>query len=121
MAKKHIHVADANVLIMGLAFKENCTDHRNSRVLDLIKEFKKFNCNLSIYDPWVNKNEANVEYNIQLIDKPIKNNYDAIVLAVAHDEFKTLSEEQIRVFGKDSHVLYDVKYLLKANESDGRL
>ena len=121
MTKKHIHVADANVLIMGLAFKENCTDHRNSRVLDLIKEFKKFNCNVSIYDPWVNKNEANDEYNIQLIDKPIKNNYDAIVLAVAHDEFKTLSEEQIRAFGKDNHVLYDVKYLLKANESDGRL
>ena len=121
MAKKHIHVADANVLIMGLAFKENCTDHRNSRVLDLIKEFKKFNCNVSIYDPWVNKNEANDEYNIQLIDKPIKNNYDAIVLAVAHDEFKTLSEEQIRAFGKDNHVLYDVKYLLKASESDGRL
>ena len=121
MAKKHIHVADANVLIMGLAFKENCTDHRNSRVLDLIKEFKKFNCNVSIYDPWVNKNEANDEYNIQLIDKPIKNNYDAIVLAVAHDEFKKLSEEQIRAFGKDNHVLYDVKYLLKANESDGRL
>ena len=121
MTKKHIHVADANVLIMGLAFKENCTDHRNSRVLDLIKEFKKFNCNVSIYDPWVNKNEANDEYNIQLIDKPIKNNYDAIVLAVAHDEFKKLSEEQIRAFGKDNHVLYDVKYLLKANESDGRL
>ena len=121
MTKKHIHVADANVLIMGLAFKENCTDHRNSRVLDLIKEFKKFNCNVNIYDPWVNKNEANNEYNIQLIDKPIKNNYDAIVLAVAHDEFKTLSEEQIRAFGKDNHVLYDVKYLLKANESDGRL
>ena len=121
MTKKHIHIADANVLIMGLTFKENCTDHRNTRVIDLVKEFKKFNCNVDIYDPWVNKNEANDEYNIQLIDKPTNGKYDAIVLAVAHDEFKALSEEQIRAYGKVNHILYDIKYLLKANESDGRL
>ena len=83
--------------------------------------FKKFNCNVNIYDPWVNKNEANDEYNIQLIDKPTNGKYDAIVLAVAHDEFKALSEEQIRAYGKVNHILYDIKYLLKANESDGRL
>ena len=65
--------------------------------------FKKFNCNVNIYDPWVNKKEVNDEYNIQLIDKPIKNNYDAIVLAVVHDEFKTLSEKQIRAYGKVNH------------------
>ena len=121
MTKKHIHIADANVLIMGLTFKENCTDHRNTRVIDLVEEFKKFNCNVDIYDPWVNKNEANDEYNIQLIDKPTNGKYDAIVLAVAHDEFKALSEEQIRAYGKVNHILYDIKYLLKANESDGRL
>ena len=69
-------------------------------MLDLIKEFKKFNCNVDVYDPWVNKNEANDEYNIQLIDKPTNGKYDAIVLAVAHDEFKALSEEQIRAYGK---------------------
>jgi len=87
----------------------------------LVKVFKSFNCNVDIYDPWVNKNKAAHEYNIQLIDKPKKNSYDAIVLAVAHDEFKALSEDQIRAFGKVNHVLYDIKYLLKANESDGRL
>jgi UDP-N-acetyl-D-galactosamine dehydrogenase len=106
---------------MGLSFKENCSDHRNTRVIDLIKLFKSFNCNVDVYDPWVNKYQAVQEYNIKLIDKPIKDQYDAIVLAVAHDEFKSLSEKQIRAFGKDNHVLYDIKYLLKANESDGRL
>ena len=121
MRKKNIHVANANILIMGLSFKENCSDHRNTRVIDLIKLFKSFNCNVDVYDPWVNKYQAVQEYNIKLIDKPIKDQYDAIVLAVAHDEFKSLSEKQIRAFGKDNHVLYDIKYLLKANESDGRL
>ena len=121
MSKKHIHIANANILIMGLAFKENCPDYRNTRVIDLVKEFESFNCNVDVHDPWVNKNQAAHEYNIQLIDKPIKGNYDAIVIAVAHDEFKALTENQIRAFGKVNHVLYDIKYLLKANESDGRL
>ena len=121
MTKKNIHVSNANILIMGLSFKENCSDHRNTRVIDLIKLFKSFNCNVDVYDPWVNKFQAVQEYNIKLIDKPIKDQYDAIVLAVAHDEFKSLSEKQIRAFGKDNHILYDIKYLLKANESDGRL
>ena len=121
MTKKHIHISDANVLIMGLTFKENCPDHRNSRAVDLVKQFKSFNCNVDVYDPWVNKNQALKEYNIQPIDKPIKSKYDAIIIAVAHDEFKLLTEEQIRTYGKDKHVLYDIKYLLKASESDGRL
>jgi UDP-N-acetyl-D-galactosamine dehydrogenase len=121
MTKKHIHVADSHVLIMGITFKENCPDHRNTRVIDLVKEFKSFNCDVDVYDPWVNKDQAQYEYNIKFIDKPIKGKYDAIVIAVAHDEFKILTEDQIRAFGKDSHILYDIKYLLKANESDGRL
>jgi UDP-N-acetyl-D-galactosamine dehydrogenase len=121
MSKKHIHIANANILIMGLAFKENCPDYRNTRVIDLVKEFESFNCNVDVHDPWVNKNQAAHEYNIQLIDKPIKGNYDAIVIAVVHDEFKALTEDKIRAFGKVNHVLYDIKYLLKANESDGRL
>jgi UDP-N-acetyl-D-galactosamine dehydrogenase len=121
MTKKRIHVVDANVLILGLTFKENCPDIRNTRVVDLVEEFEGFNCNIDIYDPWVDKDEAVHEYGIKLIDQPIEGKYDAILLAVAHDEFKELSLEQIKAFGKDNHVLYDIKYLLKANEVDGRL
>jgi UDP-N-acetyl-D-glucosamine/UDP-N-acetyl-D-galactosamine dehydrogenase len=121
MTMKRIHIVDSNILIMGLTFKENCPDLRNTRVVDLVKEFEDFNCNVDVYDPCVDKDEAVHEYNIKLIDKPIKNKYDAILLAVAHDKFKALSMEQIRVYGKENHVLYDIKYLLKANESDGRL
>ena len=76
---------------------------------------------MDVYDPWIDKEEEVNEYNIKPIDKPIKGKYDAILLAVAHDKFKALSMEQIRVYGKENHVLYDIKYLLKANESDGRL
>ena len=121
MTKKRIHVVDANILIMGLTFKENCPDIRNTRVVDLVEEFKGFNCNVDVYDPWVDKDEAVHEYGIKPIDQPVEGKYDAILLAVAHDEFKELSLEQIKAFGKGSHVLYDIKYLLDANEVDGRL
>jgi UDP-N-acetyl-D-galactosamine dehydrogenase len=121
MTKKRIHVVDSNILIMGLTFKENCPDLRNTRVVDLVEEFEGFNCNVDVYDPWVNKDEAVHEYNIKPIDRLVEGKYDAILLAVAHDEFKALTVEQIRAYGKDRHVLYDIKYLLKANESDGRL
>jgi UDP-N-acetyl-D-galactosamine dehydrogenase len=112
---------DANVLIMGLTFKENCPDLRNTRIVDVVEEFEGFNCNVDVFDPWVDKEEAVREYNIKPIDQPVEGKYDAILLAVAHDEFKELSLEQIKAFGKDNHVLYDIKYLLGANEVDGRL
>ena len=121
MTKKRIQIAEANILIMGFTFKENCPDYRNTRVVDLVKEFKSFSCNVDVYDPWVNKNQVAKEYKIEPIDKPIKDKYDAIVIAVAHNEFKSLTEKQIRSYGKSNHVLYDIKYLLKANQSDGRL
>jgi UDP-N-acetyl-D-galactosamine dehydrogenase len=121
MTKKRIHVVGSNVLIMGLTFKENCPDLRNTRVVDLVEEFEDFNCNVDVYDPWVDKNEAIHEYDIKPIDQPVEGKYDAILLAVAHDEFKELTLEQIKAFGKDNHVLYDIKYLLDANEVDGRL
>jgi UDP-N-acetyl-D-glucosamine/UDP-N-acetyl-D-galactosamine dehydrogenase len=121
MTKKRIQIAEANILIMGLTFKENCPDHRNTRVVDLVKEFKSFSCNVDVYDPWVNKNQVAEEYKIEPIDKIIKGKYHAIVIAVAHNEFKSLTESQIRAYGKDNHVLYDIKYLLKEKESDGRL
>ena len=121
MTKKRIHVVDANVLIMGLTFKENCPDIRNTRVVDLVEEFEGFNCNVDVYDPWIDKDEVIHEYGFKPIDQPVEGKYDAILLAVAHDEFKELSLEQIKAFGKDNHVLYDIKYLLDANEVDGRL
>ena len=121
MTKKCIHILDSNVLIMGLTFKENCPDLRNTRVVDLVKEFESCNCNVDVYDPWVDKDQAEHEYSIKLIDQPEVGKYDAILLAVAHDEFKELSLDQIKAFSKDNHVLYDIKYLLNANEVDGRL
>jgi len=121
MTKKRIHVVDANVLIMGLTFKENCPDIRNTRVVDLVNAFNEFNCNVDVYDPWVNKDEAVHEFGIRPINSPIQGQYDAIVIAVAHDQFKTLSSEEIRLFGKVNHVLYDIKYLLTLDEVDGRL
>ena len=121
MTKKRIHIIDANILIMGLTFKENCPDLRNTRVVDLVEEFKGFNCNVDVYDPWVDKQEANHEYGITPVDSLAKGKYDAIVLAVLHDEFKKMSVKEINDLGKDNFVLYDIKYLLKANQVDGRL
>tara|TARA_B100000214_G_scaffold349370_1_gene302176 strand:+ start:53 stop:1327 length:1275 start_codon:yes stop_codon:yes gene_type:complete len=121
MNKKGIYLEGANILIMGLAFKENCPDIRNTKVVDLIKAFEDMKCNVDVYDPWVNQDVALNEYQIKLIKKPIKGRYDAIVLAVAHDTFKDLSSKQINAFGKDIHVIYDIKYLLRSENVDGRL
>tara|TARA_Y100000389_G_C17309926_1_gene437424 strand:- start:509 stop:910 length:402 start_codon:yes stop_codon:yes gene_type:complete len=118
---RNIQIEGANILIMGLTFKENCPDHRNTRIIDLVRKFKSFNCNVDVYDPWVNKKLVATEYKIKPINKPEKDKYDAIILAVSHDEFKSLTENQIRSYGKNNHVLYDVKYLLRENQSDGRL
>ena len=121
MIKKRIHVADANVLIMGLTFKENCPDLRNTRVIDLVSEFENFNCNVDVYDPWADQAEAYREYGITPVSEPTNSNYDAIVLAVAHDEFKQMTLSQIKAFGKDNHVIYDIKYIFEAYQVDGRL
>jgi len=121
MTKKRIHVVDSKILIMGLTFKENCPDLRNTRVVDLIAEFKSFNCHVDVYDPWVDKQEAEEEYGITPIEVPQTDAYDAVILAVAHDEFKTLGAEQMHSYGKEQHVLYDIKYLLDTNDVDGRL
>ena len=121
MSKKDIHIEDANILIMGLTFKENCPDLRNTQVVDLVEVLEGFKCNVEIYDPWVDKNEALNEYDINLIDQPVAGKYDGILLAVAHGQFKDLSLEQIKKFGKSVHVIYDIKYILNANEVDGRL
>ena len=121
MTKKKIKIKQSNILIMGLTFKENCPDYRNTRVIDLVKEFESLGCNVDIYDPWVDKKRVADEYKIDPISEPTKGKYDAIIIAVAHNEFKLLSEDLFRSYGKSNHILYDVKYLLKSNESDGRL
>ena len=121
MTKKDISINGANILMMGLAFKENCPDIRNTKVVDLIEELNNYNCSVDVYDPWVDKLEAMNEYNIKLTNAPSKGKYDAIVLAVAHDRFKDYSPNEIKDFGKDNHVIYDIKYLLSADHVDGRL
>ena len=121
MKGKGINLSNSNVLIMGLAFKENCPDIRNTKVVDLIKAFEDLTCNVDVYDPWVNQDVALNEYEIELIKEPTKGRYDAIVLAVAHDTFKDFSSNQIKAFGKDIHVIYDIKYLLSSENVDGRL
>ena len=121
MSKKGISIEGANILIMGLSFKENCPDIRNTKVVDLVDEFISFKCSIDVYDPWVDKDEALNKYNIKLIEHPEKDKYDSIVLAVAHDQFRNFSSKEIMAFGKDKHVIYDIKYLLDINEVDGRL
>ena len=121
MIAKHISVENSHVLIMGLSFKENCPDIRNTRVIDLVDEFKSLKCNVDVYDPWVDKAQALKEFNINLLDLPIKNKYDAIILAVSHNDFRVLSEQDVRIYGKVNHILYDIKYIFKADEIDGRL
>tara|TARA_A100001011_G_scaffold353150_1_gene394459 strand:- start:717 stop:1991 length:1275 start_codon:yes stop_codon:yes gene_type:complete len=121
MDNKKIKVEHSNVLIMGFTFKENCPDLRNTRVIDLVYEFENRGCNVDVYDPHANKDTAKLEYDIQPIEQPEKGKYDAILLAVAHDEFKQLSIEKIKSFGNKKFVIYDIKYLLNLDEVDGRL
>jgi len=121
MTKKRLQVEGAKVLVMGLTFKENCPDLRNTRVVDIVRELKDYNCQVDVYDPWVGAEEAEHEYNLTPIAKPHDGAYDAIILAVAHREFKEMGAARIRALGKPGAVLYDLKYVLTANESDLRL
>lgn len=105
MLKRCIMVQGARVLIMGLSFKENCPDLRNTRVVDMVKELQDYNVDVDVFDPWVNPNEAQHEYGIHPVTQLVPNTYDAIILAVSHDEFKTMGEEKIRALGKEQHVL----------------
>ena len=121
MLKRRIHVDGARVLVMGLTFKENCPDLRNTKVVDIIRELADYNIQVDVYDPWVNPEEAEHEYGLKPIMMPASNTYDGIILAVAHNQFRSLGAENIRKYGKAEHVLYDLKYLLSASESDIRL
>jgi len=121
MTKKRIQVEGAKVLVMGLTFKENCPDLRNTRVVDIVAELKDYNCEVEVYDPWVAVEEAQHEYGITPISKPNSGIYDAIILAVAHHQFKDMGAAAIRVLAKPVSVLYDLKYVLSTQESDLRL
>jgi len=121
LTRKRVHVVGANILILGLAFKENCPDLRNTRVVDIVAELTNYHANVDIYDPWVDKEEAEREYSIVPINTPAKKHYDAIILAVAHEEFISLGADAIREFGKADSVLYDIKSILPKDSVDARL
>jgi len=121
MIKRRIQVDGARVLIMGLTFKENCPDLRNTRVVDILRELVDYNVVVDIFDPWVDAEEAQREYGFTPVAEPRRESYDAVVLAVAHDEFRSLGAKAIRAFGKMDHVLYDLKYILRPEEADLRL
>ncbi|OAE09643.1 Vi polysaccharide biosynthesis UDP-N-acetylglucosamine C-6 dehydrogenase TviB [Pantoea sp. OXWO6B1] len=121
MIKKGINIEGANVLILGFAFKENCPDIRNTRIIDVVKELENYNCKVDVFDPWVDAEEVTREYGISTIQAIEADFYDAIVVAVGHEQFKQMSVDDIRDYGKDKHVLYDLKYVLPAEQSDMRL
>lgn len=121
MTRKRIHVAGANVLMMGLAFKENCPDLRNTRVIDVIEELQGYHANVDVYDPWVDTQEAQHEYGLTPIKEPKAGHYDAIILAVAHHQFLAMGAANIRALGKPDSILFDVKYVLPPDQVDGRL
>ena len=121
MIKKKIQVEGAKVLVLGLSFKENCPDIRNTKIIDIVKELKEYHIDVDIYDPWVDADEAEHEYGIRTTEALENGVYDAVILAVAHEQFVALGAEKIRALGKESHVLYDLKYVLPQTASDIRL
>lgn len=121
MTIKRIQVVDSRILVLGLAFKENCPDLRNSKVIDIISALQTFNIGVDVYDPWVDAGSALHEYGIEPIKSPESGTYDAVVLAVSHQQFKEMGIAGIRTLAKPEHVIFDVKYLFDANAVDGRL
>lgn len=121
MIRQQMVVAGAKVLVLGLTFKENCPDIRNTKVVDIIAELTEYGIEADVYDPWIDHAEAKHEYGLTPISQPAAGHYDAIILAVAHQQFKALGETGIRAFGKPGHVLYDLKYVLSRAQSDLRL
>ena len=121
LLRKCVQVQGARVLVLGFAFKENCPDMRNTRVVDVVKELLDFGILVDVFDPWVDQKATVKEYNITMVSKPIEGQYDAIMLAVAHNMFKSLGADGVRAFGKNNALFYDLKSVFKANESDLRL
>ena len=121
MIQKDIKIKDANILILGLTFKENCPDIRNTKVVDIVKELKDYEANVDVYDPWINVTESQQEYGITPVSELVEQEYDAIVLAVAHYQFKELGADNIRKLGKKDVIIYDLKYVLDKRNVDIRL
>lgn len=122
MTRKRIHVVDSNVLILGLTFKENCPDLRNTRVVDIVKELQEYNANVDIFDPWADLDEARHEYGYELLTQlPTDKKYDAVILTVGHKEFRAMGAEGVRALCKPNHVIFDVKYVLPKDAVDARL
>ncbi len=121
MMRKNINVSKAKILVMGLTFKENCPDLRNTRVVDIIYELSDFGLQVDVFDPWVDKDEALKEYNLVMTDKPKKQYYDGIVLAVAHKQFLDIGADDIESFCNKNHIIFDVKNILPAEKVDGCL
>src|SRR5487761_1044748 len=121
LTRKRIHVKGAKILMLGLTFKENCPDVRNSKVVDVIRELEKYGATVKVYDPWVNTREAAHEYGIRPIKRLQRGRHDALVLAVAHKQFKEMGVAAVRKLGRRKHILYDIKYAFPAAQVDGRL
>ena len=121
LTRRKIHVVGANILILGLAFKENCPDLRNTRVIDIVNELQSYHANVDVHDPWVDAAEAEREYNIKPVGTLKNNHYDAIILAVGHNEFIELGPDAIRGLGKEDTILYDIKSVLPKDAVDARL
>lgn len=121
MLKRRIHVDGAKVLILGLTFKENCPDVRNSRVIDIVKELREYGVRVDVHDPLVDRAEAKKEYGLALITQPEPAAYDGVVVAVAHDSYRKAGPAELRTYGRPEHVLYDLKSMFGRDESDLRL
>ena len=121
MTRNKIHTVGSRILILGFTFKENCPDVRNTRVIDIVQEFQSYHANVDVYDPWVDPAEAHEEYGIDPIQELKQNTYDAIIVAVAHQQFVEMGVSAIRALGNDQHILYDVKHVFPKQEVDARL
>jgi UDP-N-acetyl-D-glucosamine/UDP-N-acetyl-D-galactosamine dehydrogenase len=121
MTNRRIHVKGARILVLGLTFKENCPDLRNSKVIDIIRELKKYGAEVDVYDPWIDRREARHEYAVTPLRALDGRKYDAAVLAVAHQQFKDMGIKAVRRLLKRNSVVYDIKHVFRRNEVDGRL
>lgn len=121
MSSKKIRIKGSNILIMGMSFKENCSDIRNSKIIDIVSQLEDIGCKVVVYDPWVDSSQIKDNFNITLTNKIKDNFFDAVVVAVKHDVFKKIGIKKIRQFGRKKSVIFDLKYLLKKNEVDIRL